>query len=406
MVHPGCGADVLRQRRRKDTLTKQQRYDKLHRFKDKEGSQNQLLEPSESIYKKNTLARPKNKMYHGHYTPARDSQVFNKQKCSILRINAIRQDIAKSSPKPKRGAAKKLSRHHSVEVSNVTSIKNPEGFRSKSLEQEAPPQTPPCHRVCHAMEVKGDQITFGSSSVKGSDTVSTTVESSSADVTKELSRAYSPLTIRQNKDPPFAYVSADYDKFGPNHKKGYNAQSATKENKKFRNPLKCIICYPTCIWFKCKTKRKSKSLPQIISSTKENEFENSPECSIDTHLISGNKNFENKGDDTPARNNTNNEEEKHSEPQTNMNNRRNSSVKEAFRILCICSVRCSRYRCVSGGNSDSEKAKTDENGDDKSIFDITLEDIQEEECSFYMDIPLDITVFSEFNDTKKTQKYD
>ena len=101
---------------------------------------------------------------------------------------------------------------------------------------------------------------------------STTVESSSADVSKELSRAHSPLTIRQNKDPPFAYVSADYDKFGPNHKKGYNAQSETKENKKFRNPLKCIICYPTCIWFKCKTKQKSKSLPQIISSTKENEL--------------------------------------------------------------------------------------------------------------------------------------
>ena len=94
------------------------------------------------------------------------------------------------------------------------------------------------------------------------------------------------------------------------------------------------------------------------------------------------------------------------EAQTNMNNRRNSSVKEAFRILCICSVRCSRYRCVSGENSDSEKAKTNENADDKSIFDITLEDIQEEECSFYMDIPIDITVFSEFNDTKKTQKYD
>ena len=76
MVHPGCGADVIRQRRRKDTLTKQQRKDTLDRFKDKEESQKQLLEPFESIYQKNTFARPKNKRYHGHYTPARDSQVL------------------------------------------------------------------------------------------------------------------------------------------------------------------------------------------------------------------------------------------------------------------------------------------------------------------------------------------
>jgi len=242
MVHPGCGADVIRQRRRKVTLTKQRRKDTKDWFKDKQKSQKQIFDPLESIYERNTFARAKNKRYHGHYTPARDSQVFNKQKCSILRINAIRQDIAKSSSKSKRGAGKKLSIHHPHEVSNVTSITKPGGFRSKNLVQEALALTTPCHRTCHPMEVKGYQITFVSSSVQGSATVSTTIESSSADVTKVLSRAYSLLIIRQNEDPTFHYVSADHNKLAPNHKIGYNAQSATKENKKFINPLKCIIC--------------------------------------------------------------------------------------------------------------------------------------------------------------------
>ena len=186
MVHPGCGADIIRQRRRKDTLTKEQRKETLQKFKDNEDSKKQLLEPFESIYQKNTFARAKNKRYHGHYTPARDSQVFNKQRCSTLRINAIRQDIAKSSPKSKRGTARKISRHHSVLVNNVSSIKSQDNLqKSKSLEQEAPPQTPPLHRACRAMEVKGDQIAFGSTSVKGTDSLSTTVESLSTDVSKD-----------------------------------------------------------------------------------------------------------------------------------------------------------------------------------------------------------------------------
>ena len=398
MVHPGCGADIIRQRRRKDTLTKEQRKETLQKFKDNEESKKQLLEPFESIYQKNTFARAKNKRYHGHYTPARDSQVFNKQRCSTLRINAIRQDVAKSSPKSKRGTARKLSRHHSVVVNNVSSIKNQDNLqKSKSLEQEAPPQTPPLHRACRAMEVKGDQIAFGSTSVKGTDSKSTTVESLSTDVSKDPARIPPLSTTRQNNETPFSYVSADYERLGPASEKGSGQRANTEENKKFKNPLKCIICNPTCLWFRFKPKAKSEQLPPVLNSiTKKNDL-NDSKCSISTHLMSDDKTCDTTSDENLIGT-------KLKEKERILEDSDCTSVKKAFRILCICSLRCSRYRCVSGSNADSGKAKDKDCDTNGSIFDITLEDIHEEDCSFYMDIPLDIAVFSEFNDTKKAQK--
>ena len=131
MVHPGCGADIIRQRRRKETLKKEQDM-KQHLVQS-------TLEPFESIYAKNNLSRAKNKRYHGHYTPARDSQVFNKRKCSPLRFAAIQNDYIETRDKTNLLRTKKLSRHNSVKVNNIRSLKNQEGNRSKSLEQDAPP---------------------------------------------------------------------------------------------------------------------------------------------------------------------------------------------------------------------------------------------------------------------------
>ena len=130
MVHPGCGADIIRQRRRKDTLKKEQNAEVLKK----------LLEQQDALYAKNTLARAKNKRYHGHYTPARDSQVFNKQRCSSLRLNAINNDNNKYvQAKNKKIGTKKLTRHNSNPVPDFRSLKHQEGYRSKSFEQETPP---------------------------------------------------------------------------------------------------------------------------------------------------------------------------------------------------------------------------------------------------------------------------
>ena len=136
MVHPGCGADIIRQRRRNDKLKKEQEMKRV--------LVQSTLEPFEPVYRKNYPKRAKNKRYHGHYTPARDNQVFNKQKCSSLRLNAIQKDNAVTEGKSRGSQTKKLSSHNSVIVNNVRTVSNQEGYRSKSLEQDLPP---PCSSV-------------------------------------------------------------------------------------------------------------------------------------------------------------------------------------------------------------------------------------------------------------------
>ena len=53
MVHPGCGADIIRQRRRKDTLRKEQQMKQL--------LVQSTLEPFESVYMQNNLSQAKNR---------------------------------------------------------------------------------------------------------------------------------------------------------------------------------------------------------------------------------------------------------------------------------------------------------------------------------------------------------
>ena len=128
MVHPGCGADIIRQRRRKETLKKEQ---------NKQQSLAQAtLDPFEYIYAKNNLSQAKNKRYHGHYTPARDSEVFNKRRY-IPMYPSSGQKQAVNSQHNSRTA--RLYRHNSVQTNKIPSIKHQKGFHSKSLEQEGPP---------------------------------------------------------------------------------------------------------------------------------------------------------------------------------------------------------------------------------------------------------------------------
>jgi len=128
MVHPGCGADIIRQRRRKETLKKEQ---------NKQQSLAQAtLDPFEYIYAKNNLSQAKNKRYHGHYTPARDSEVFNKRRYIPMYPSSGQKQSVNSQHKSRTA---KLYRHNSVQTSKIPSIKHQKGFHSKSLEQEGPP---------------------------------------------------------------------------------------------------------------------------------------------------------------------------------------------------------------------------------------------------------------------------
>ena len=128
MVHPGCGADIIRQRRRKETLKKEQ---------NKQQSIAQAaLDPFEHIYAKNNLSQAKNKRYHGHYTPARDSEVFNKRRYIPMYPSSGQKQAVNSQ---KKSPTVKLYRHNSVQTNKIPSIKHQKGFHSKSLEQEGPP---------------------------------------------------------------------------------------------------------------------------------------------------------------------------------------------------------------------------------------------------------------------------
>ena len=128
MVHPGCGADIIRQRRRKETLKKEQ---------NKQQSIAQAtLDPFENIYAKNNLSQAKNKRYHGHYTPARDSEVFNKRRYIPMYPSSGQKQAVNSQ---KKSPTVKLYRHNSVQTNKIPSIKHQKGFHSKSLEQEGPP---------------------------------------------------------------------------------------------------------------------------------------------------------------------------------------------------------------------------------------------------------------------------
>ena len=128
MVHPGCGADIIRQRRRKETLKKEQ---------NKQQSIAQAtLDPFENIYAKNNLSQAKNKRYHGHYTPARDSEVFNKRRYIPMYPSSGQKQAVNSQ---KKSPTVKLYRHNSVQTNKIPSIKHQKDFHSKSLEQEGPP---------------------------------------------------------------------------------------------------------------------------------------------------------------------------------------------------------------------------------------------------------------------------
>ena len=128
MVHPGCGADIIRQRRRKETLKKEQ-------IKQQSIAQ-ATLDPFEASYAKNNLSQAKNKRYHGHYTPARDSEVFNKRRYIPMYPSSGQKQAVNSQ---KKSPTVKLYRHNSVQTNKIPSIKHQKGFHSKSLEQEGPP---------------------------------------------------------------------------------------------------------------------------------------------------------------------------------------------------------------------------------------------------------------------------
>ena len=127
MVHPGCGADIIRQRRRKETLKKEQNKQQF--------AAQATLDPFECIYAKNNLSQAKNKRYHGHYTPARDSEVFNKRRYIPMYPSSGQKQAVNSQ---KKSPTVKLCRHNSVQTNKIPSIKHQKGFHSKSLEQEGP----------------------------------------------------------------------------------------------------------------------------------------------------------------------------------------------------------------------------------------------------------------------------
>ena len=128
MVHPGCGADIIRQRRRKETLKKEQNK--------QQSAAQATLDPFEFIYAKNNLSQAKNKRYHGHYTPARDCEVFNKRRYIPMYPSSGQKQAVNSQHKSRTA---KLYRHNSVQTNKIPSIKHQKGFHSKSLEQEGAP---------------------------------------------------------------------------------------------------------------------------------------------------------------------------------------------------------------------------------------------------------------------------
>ena len=81
MVHIGCGADVIRQRRRADAKKKE------------------LILQGLTVDPRHW--RPARNKKYPHFTPARNSEVFNRQRCSYHRLQAIQEE-------EKRKAAEKL----------------------------------------------------------------------------------------------------------------------------------------------------------------------------------------------------------------------------------------------------------------------------------------------------------
>ena len=409
MVHPGCGADIIRQRRRKDTLRKEQNL-------------KQLLEQNtvDSVYTKNTLARAKNKRYHGHYTPARDSQVFNKQRCSSLRLSAIKNDNNHDPRnKNKSRGTKKLSRHNSVLVTNQKYLKNQEGYRSKSLEQEAPPSCT-LGNVKSGMAEKSNDISHEQIKINISSNLSesvslSTIISQNTSCCKQsktnnniIDHHKDIITIQPNLNydndcSTFSGLSSNDEKFNNLGGKGLDRTTNAKSRKTHQPLSRLYRCNP----FGCfNSDTSSSGLRKVTYDASELEERTLLNCKLnacseaETHTT-GCTMFVPMS--IPNDTTSTKEETPNIIPSATPNGFKNLegiiSLKEAFRILCICPVGCSPYRRVSRLHSISEGLERYNNDVEmNTICDSTMDDILEEDISLYMDIPLNINMIAEIDD--------
>lgn len=100
MVHIGCGADVIRQRRRNEELRKEAE--------------------AQGLYVSHKDFKPaKNKKYP-HFTPARDKDIFNGRKCSHMKLNQAKSSNDKLVEKVG-GATGMFSRGSSIESASSES---------------------------------------------------------------------------------------------------------------------------------------------------------------------------------------------------------------------------------------------------------------------------------------------
>jgi hypothetical protein len=419
MVHPGCGADIIRQRRRKDELRKEQIVKQLLE-QNTVGAKIDAFATIDAIYAKNTLARAKNKRYHGHYTPARDSQVFNKQRCSSLRLSAIKNDI-NTDPRNKNRplGTKKLFRHNSVLVTNHKYLKNQDDYRSKSLEQEAPPSCT-LGNVRSGMAVKSNDTSPGKtkSNVSSNFTESlstSTILSQNTSFCKQSKTSDNinnhqkdiittqPTINYDNGCSTFSDLSSNDEKFNKLDETGVDRSLKAKPIKTPKNFSKMYRCNPFCCFNSGTLSPELKKATYNASELEERTLLNCKlnSCSeMETHT-----NGYTMIVPTNVLNETTSIGDKTSNiiPPASQKGLKNLegiiSFKEAFRILCLCPVGCSSYRHVSRLNSLSEGLERCTNNEEmNTLCDITMDDILEEDVSFYMDLPLTINMIAEFDE--------
>ena len=135
MVHIGCGADVIRQRRRADAKKKE------------------AIEQGLSVDPKSW--KPARNKKYPHFTPARNSEVFNQQKCNFHRLTAVQVE-------QKRKAREKLKQErilhrkraqliHQRQTRSIQDRRKPGGLHSggNSLERAKSDQSNPLLRYRH-----------------------------------------------------------------------------------------------------------------------------------------------------------------------------------------------------------------------------------------------------------------
>ena len=397
MVHPGCGADIIRQRRRKETLKKEQDM-KQHLVQS-------TLEPFESIYAKNNLSRAKNKRYHGHYTPARDSQVFNKRKCSPLRFAAIQNDYIETRDKTNLLRTKKLSRHNSVKVNNMRSLKNQEGNRSKSLEQDASSTTDSsCRTSCSMAPPTGSS---GSMAVNSNVTISGSVKDNESDLstTSSFSSAVSSDTLSTMKyQNTCSTLSKNTNKDKKYIERKYNMKMKAEQKHVSKMPhvssecnlLDCLDAHSSFLRINnvssdsiqchgiAKRGGQKVSLNRCMTINERSPLvsaRNSKKMSI-TNTGSSNS-------DAKIRNKPYLRE-----------NRKMMCFKRAFRLFCFCTsqCRCSSQHDVSKLFCIAEELEDFTGPEDDKLCDNLIFDTFEEELLFYMDLPLGTAMIAEFDD--------